>query len=248
MNQEIDARDLDRVIHSSLNGQGKIRSDRTGQARTPQSWRVALFSTGEYSIRARLAEAGIMIKTGQELRLVDLPVIDEKFGIFSKLPDKIDGATFANQLRSAASQSYGHAGPAIVQAILDRDTESLRELHEKIRTCFSTSNAQEGRVADMFATVARAGEIAAYDDIVPWNPSTSQDFGDSDRSMLPSHSLTVGKRLARRQENSVASTATSFRLSAIIGSDTFQAVSWISMRRLQSLPPVTRSHYRLFKT
>ncbi len=105
--KEIEARDLDRVTYSAINGQGKIRSDRSGQARTPLAWRVALFSTGEYSIRARLAEAGITIKTGQELRLIDLPVIDEKFGIFSNLHGATDGASFANICEPLQARTMG---------------------------------------------------------------------------------------------------------------------------------------------
>lgn len=178
--KEIDARDLDRVAYSVVNGQGKIRSDRSGQARTPLVWRVALFSTGEHSVRARLAEAAITIKTGQEMRLVDVPVIDEKSGIFSNLHGNAKGAEFATQLRAAASLHYGHAGPAIVRAILRRDRGNLQKLHQEIVACFSVTNAQEGRVAEMFAAVALAGEIAAYDAIVPWQAATSGSFGDSE--------------------------------------------------------------------
>jgi uncharacterized protein (DUF927 family) len=178
--KEIDARDLDRVAYSVVNGQGKIRSDRTGAAKSPHLWRVALFSTGEYSIRARLAEAGIDIKTGQELRLVDLPVTDEKFGIFSKLHGAGSPAQFANKLRSSASQDYGHAGPRQVEAILGYSTEQLRQEHDKIIALFKTSSAQERRVAEMFAAVALAGEIAAHNEIVPWSVATTPDFCESD--------------------------------------------------------------------
>ena len=129
---EIDPRDLDRVAYSVINGQGKIRADRSGQTREPYLWRVALFSTGEYSIRARLAEAGINIKTGQELRLVDLPVIDEPFGVFRNLHGATDGATFANNLRASASTDYGHAGEAIVRAIMRYTFDPICKMHRKI--------------------------------------------------------------------------------------------------------------------
>jgi putative DNA primase/helicase len=178
--KEIDARDLDRVAYSVVNGQGKIRSDRTGAARSPHLWRVALFSTGEYSIRARLAEAGIDIKTGQELRLVDLPVTSEKFGIFSNLHGGASAAQFANELRSSASVDYGHAGPLQVEAILGYSAERLRQGHDKIIALFNASGAQERRVAEMFAAVALAGEIAARHKIVPWSVATTPDFSDSD--------------------------------------------------------------------
>ena len=96
-------------------GQGKIRSDRTGAAKSPHLWRVAVLSTGEYSIRACLAEAGIDIKSGQELRLVDLPVTGEGFGIFSWLHGVPSPAQFANQLRAAAAADFGHADKSIAK-------------------------------------------------------------------------------------------------------------------------------------
>jgi putative DNA primase/helicase len=178
--KEIDARDLDRVAYSVINGQGKIRSDRTGAAKSPHLWRVALFSTGEYSIRARLAEAGIDIKTGQELRLVDLPVTGETFGIFTNLHGIGSPAQFANELRGIASQDYGHAGPLQVEAILGYSAEGLRQEHDKIIALFNASGAQQRRVAEMFAAVALAGEIAARNKIVPWSVATTADYSDSD--------------------------------------------------------------------
>ncbi len=201
--KEIEARDLDRVAYSAVNGQGKIRSDRSGQARSPHLWRVALFSTGEYSIGARLAEANINIKTGQELRLVDLPVVDEAYGIFNNLHNARDGAEFATSLRTAASQNCGHAGPAMVKAILGYQVSLLREQHSKILGCFSTTNAQQARVAEMFAAVALAGEIAARAEIVPWTAATADDYSDSD-------SVNAAVSLFNRWKENRSVTPTSF--------------------------------------
>jgi putative DNA primase/helicase len=178
--KEIDGRDLDRVAYSAMNGQGKIRATRIGAMRPPLLWRVALLSTGEYSIRAKLAEIGIVIKAGQELRLVDIPVIGEKVGIFSNLHGAKDGAQFANSLRAAASEYYGHAGPEIVRVILGSDPKVLRKKHAEILELFDTSNAQEIRVARMFATAALAGELAAAHQLVEWQCSSSNDYSDSD--------------------------------------------------------------------
>jgi len=68
----------------------------------------------------------------------------------------------------------------MVKAILERNTADLVDLHRQIVACFSSANAQEARVAEMFAAVALAGEIAAMSGIVPWNAATSQGFSDSD--------------------------------------------------------------------
>jgi putative DNA primase/helicase len=114
------------------------------------------------------------------LRLVDVPVIGEKDGIFSNLHGAKDGAQFANALRAAASEHYGHAGPEIVRVILGSDPKVLRKKHAEILELFQTTNAQEIRVARMFATAALAGELAAAHQLVDWQCSSSNDYSVSD--------------------------------------------------------------------
>ena len=59
-------------------------------------------------------------------------------------------------LRAAASEHYGHAGPEIVRVILGSDPKVLRKKHAEILELFQTTNAQEIRVARMFAAAALA--------------------------------------------------------------------------------------------
>src|SRR5262249_44815811 len=89
-------------------------------------------------------------------------------------------AQFANELRIAVGKDYGHAGPLQVQAILSYSIECLREEHQKILALFAAANPQQRRVAETFAAVALAGEIAARNGIVPWDVATTEDFSESD--------------------------------------------------------------------
>ena len=88
----------------------------------------------------------------------------------------------SSQTRSgaAASEHYGHAGPEIVRVILGSDPKVLRKKHAEILELFQTTNAQEIRVARMFATAALAGELAAAHQLVEWQCSPSNDYSDSD--------------------------------------------------------------------
>ena len=67
-----------------------------------------------------------------------------------------------------------------VQAILSYATEQLRDKHDRIVDLFTAKTAQERRVAEMFAAVGLAGEIAACNQIVPWAIATAQDYSHSD--------------------------------------------------------------------
>jgi uncharacterized protein (DUF927 family) len=89
-------------------GQDPRNSHRSDASATSMACRAPFH--GRVLYPGKLAEIGIVIKAGQELRLVDVPVADQKYGIFHSLHRVRDGAQFANQLRAAASEHYGHAG------------------------------------------------------------------------------------------------------------------------------------------
>jgi putative DNA primase/helicase len=99
---------------------------------------------------------------------------------FNDLHGVASPAQFANELRSIASKHYGHADPRQVQAILSYSTEQLRDDHDRILGLFAAKTPQERRVAEMFAAVGLAGEIAARNQIVPWTIATARDYADSD--------------------------------------------------------------------
>jgi hypothetical protein len=67
-----------------------------------------------------------------------------------------------------------------VRIILGSDSEVLRKKHAEILELFPAANAQEIRVARMFATAALAGELAAIHKLVDWQAATSGDYSDSD--------------------------------------------------------------------
>src|SRR5215471_20311582 len=71
-------------------------------------------------------------------------------------------------------------GPEIVRVILGSDPKVLRKKHAEILELFKTTNAQEIRVARMFATAALVGELAAAHQLVDWQCSSSNDYSDSD--------------------------------------------------------------------
>jgi putative DNA primase/helicase len=170
---EIAVRDLDQVAYFLVNGQGKSRATRHGEARQEMRWRVALLSSGEQSIAGKLFSGGISIKAGQQMRILDVPV-SGKYGLFDELHDFANGAAFADAIRVAANCHYGHSGPEFVRAVIKRGSGALALEHASYLRVMATGNSQEDRAAGrIFALTALAGELAIEAEIFPWPKGTA---------------------------------------------------------------------------
>lgn len=173
---EIDPRHLGPAAYMLANGGGKHRAARDGGGRKAAEWRLLFLSCGETSVSDRLAEIapGRRAAAGQDVRVVDLPADAGKDrGLFETLHGAPSGSAFADRLRAACASHYGSAGPAFLRALM-RDAEGSAA---RVRTCrqdFLASHLPAGadgqvcRVADRFALIGAAGELAAAFGIVPW--------------------------------------------------------------------------------
>jgi hypothetical protein len=74
----------------------------------------------------------------------------------------------------AVGAHHGHLGPAFVEKLLESDDRTgLLEDFAGVRASFVEDNAQAGRVADRFAVIALAGEMAIAYGLLPWVPGTA---------------------------------------------------------------------------
>jgi len=165
---EIDPKSLYEAAYALINGTGKTRANRHGEARQASRWRVFLLSTGELTIAARMSAGGIEAKAGQELRILDVPVCG-KHGLFDNLHGRASGAALSDEVRNLAARHYGHAGPRFVTELVSALRGGLNladELHPMLER-FGVEG-QERRAARTFAICGLAGELAARWNIVPW--------------------------------------------------------------------------------
>jgi len=165
---EIDPRSLYEAAYALINGTGKTRANRHGEARQASRWRVFLLSTGELTIAARMNAGGIEAKAGQELRILDVPVRG-KHGLFDDLRGRATGATMSDEVRNLAAQHYGHAGPRFVEALVKAQREGL-QISDQLQPILDRFGVegQERRAARTFAVCALAGELAVQWRIAPW--------------------------------------------------------------------------------
>lgn len=168
-----DPRRVQEMAYALANGQGKGTMTREREGRAKLNWRLLTLSSGERSLSEHAAIGGNPAHAGAELRMVDVNAGTRTYRAFDELHG-MTGEDFHRALTVAASRHFGHLGAAFVERLTagnDRDT--LLEDFAKVRAHFTVESAQAGRVADRFAVIALAGEMAIAYGLLPWPVSTS---------------------------------------------------------------------------
>lgn len=173
---QIDPKFAGETIYMLANGQAKGRQQRAGGLRARATWRVLFLSSGEIGLLEHMGEAGKSPRAGQEIRLCEIPADAGKgMGIFEELHGYAGGAEFSKALTEAARRNYGGAFVAFLEKLARHQHEvadTVKEAQRKFQAAHLTDQAhgQARRVADRFALVGAAGELAQRWGIVPWEP------------------------------------------------------------------------------
>ncbi|HML80169.1 MAG TPA: DUF927 domain-containing protein [Thiomonas arsenitoxydans] len=167
---EADPRDVGMIAYMLGNGTGKQRASRTGSARPVTRWRCIVLSTGERTLATSMLEAGQRAKSGQAVRLLDVPV-QRQHGAWDDLHGLPDGRAFSDAIKTAASQHYGHAGRQFLER-LTRDPQDFGAALDGFKSLpeFSPDGGegQDKRAAARFAMIAMAGELATEYGLTGW--------------------------------------------------------------------------------
>ncbi len=172
----IEPHDLSAAAYALAGGQGKGRMRSDSEMRNRTRWRIAILSSGELSLVARIAEGSRANKAraGQEVRIVDLQADAERgHGIFDHPGATGNARDLADAIRDATKQNYGVAGPAFVAVLVSRRADTIAAARAIMKAFQSEhvpegANGQVARVAQRFALVAAAGEIAIGANILPF--------------------------------------------------------------------------------
>ncbi|MBX8516064.1 DUF927 domain-containing protein [Pseudomonas cichorii] len=168
-----DPKRVQEMAYSLANGQGKGTMTRDREARGKLSWRLLALSSGERSLSEHAAISGNSAHAGAELRMVDVNAGTRTHRAFDELHG-LEGADFHRALTVAVGAHHGHLGPAFVEKLLiSDDRPGLQQDFAGVRAQFVEDNAQAGRVADRFAVIALAGEMAIEYGLLPWEPGSA---------------------------------------------------------------------------
>jgi len=177
---QVDPKTAGECAYLLANEQGKARATRTGTPRARLAWRLGFLSAGELGLADHMAEGMKRTRTGQEVRMADIPAdAGAGLGAFETLHGCEGGSAFARELTGHAVGVYGATGRAWLEWLCSH-ADTLRAT---IRTAADTLAAQlvpEGasgqveRVGARFALVGAAGELATAAGLTGWPAGESE--------------------------------------------------------------------------
>ena len=171
-------KELGNIVYMLANGKGKARLTKQITAKPSYAWKVIFLSTGEKSLKEIMQENGQKAKLGQEIRLIDIDIDQSEYGLFDQIDFAEDGAKQSRLLVERSNQAYGVAGMAWLE-YLTSDKENIikqaKQLLERYNLELIADHKQGHivRVANAFALIAAAGELATQAGITGWKTGTA---------------------------------------------------------------------------
>jgi putative DNA primase/helicase len=162
------------------NEQSKARATRNGAPRARLSWRLLFLSAGELGLADHMAEGMKRTRTGQEVRMADIPAdAGAGMGAFENIHGFAGPAMFASHLTREAQACHGAPGRAFIEwACAHADT-----LARRVRNATAAlsrqwvpqgASGQVERVGARFALVGVAGELATEAGLTGWPVGESE--------------------------------------------------------------------------
>ncbi|WP_310567383.1 DUF927 domain-containing protein [Hydrogenophaga sp.] len=178
---QVDPKTAGECAYMLANEQSKARATRTGTPRARLSWRLLFLSAGELGLADHMAEGMKRMRTGQEVRMADIPAdAGRGMGAFEHLHDREGGADFARHLVAEASAVYGAPGRAWLQWLTEQGeglADRIREAADRLARQIvpEAASGQVERVGARFALVGAAGELATSAGLTGWPESEAEN-------------------------------------------------------------------------
>lgn len=174
---ECDPREVGAIVYALGNGRGKQRASRSGSARGVTRWRCFVLSSGERTIATTMLEGGHRAKSGQGVRMLDIPAA-RAFGAWDELHGAESAAAFSDALKVAATRHHGIAGRAFLDKLTQDGRDFCATLEQvKALPMFSAEGGegQDKRAAARFALIGMAGELATEYEVTGWPEGAAMD-------------------------------------------------------------------------
>jgi uncharacterized protein (DUF927 family) len=175
---QAEAREVGAIAYMLANGQGKTRMTKNLTNRKPKTWQLLFLSSGELGMGAYMAQSGIALKGGQEVRLPDIPAVPNgsPFGVFESIHNFESAKQFAEHLDRATQTYHGTLLDAFLSKLVtDRATnpDFANTLKKQVyaiarKLAEGTIDTAVARVANRFALVQVALELAHAYGLLPF--------------------------------------------------------------------------------
>ncbi|AFY93146.1 DUF927 domain-containing protein [Chamaesiphon minutus] len=175
---QAEARDVGNIAYMLANGQGKARMNKNLTNRKPKTWRLMVLSSGEVGLGSYMAQAGITLKGGQEVRLPDLPAVPDNsiYGCFETIHGADTPEQFVLGLEAAVKEHHGTALDAFLSRLVVDTAEPTfagnlsKQVHlVAAKLAEGTKDNAIGRVAKRFALVQVSLGLAHKYGLLPFD-------------------------------------------------------------------------------
>jgi uncharacterized protein (DUF927 family) len=178
---EADPRDVGEMVYMLANETGKARMSKNLTQRPSSRWKTLALGSGEKTLEQFMSAAGQTIKGGQSVRYVEIPADAGKgMGVFETLHDQPSSKALAETIARNSNTHYGTALPAFLSYVVqdkvqaDRRMKRLYDMFlQKVEKHIIGTASEVGRVANRFALVAAAGELATMYGVTGWEPGSA---------------------------------------------------------------------------
>lgn len=171
---QVDPKTAGECAYMLANEQSKARATRNGAPRARLAWRLLFLSAGELGLADHMAEGMKRTRTGQEVRMADIPAdAGMGMGAFETLHSSPTGADLSRLVTAASGSYYGAVGLDWLQW-LTTHADTLKTRTRKAAADLAGqwvphgASGQVERVAARFALVAVAGELATEAGLTGW--------------------------------------------------------------------------------
>lgn len=171
-------KEIGAISYMLTNGKGKARLTKQITPKPSLEWKIIFLSSGEMNLKDIMNENGQKTKLGQEIRLIDIDIDQSAYGLFDQIDFAEDGAKQSRLLVERSNQFFGIAGIEWLKYLTDNKrkiTDQAKELLEKYHQELIVGHTEGHiiRVANTFALIAVAGELATKAKITGWESGTA---------------------------------------------------------------------------
>lgn len=170
----IDPKDVSNVIYAIGNEVDKNRGAKNGLNRTTKTWREVVLSTGEETVTEMLRKANLKAQAGLEVRMPSInaqATDDEEMGVNESFPAGYNAQSYKELLEGNCKKYHGAVFERWIEFLITLDPDNLREEYTRFRDSFIQEyrpTNQNRRIANNFAFVAFAGELATGAGLTGW--------------------------------------------------------------------------------
>ena len=170
----IDPKDVSNVIYAIGNEVDKNRGAKNGLNRTTKTWREVVLSTGEETVTEMLRKANLKAQAGLEVRMPSInaqATDDEEMGVNESFPAGYNAQSYKELLEGNCKKYHGAVFERWIEFLITLDPDNLREEYTRFRDSFIQEyrpTNQNRRIANNFAFVAFAGELAPVAGLTGW--------------------------------------------------------------------------------